>query len=159
MDRMKTFGIYALCVILFFIFSNVMINVAIKATYMQIGANILLQDNLKIELDEARATYVNGYVEGSIKNIGTNTENTYIKIDLYSKRNVLLGTKYVKVEDLKQNEERDFRMGFQFTDVDYCKLEIVKDIDEINVTQEQFTSTELRFAKLLATVIMLCYFG
>ena len=44
MDRMKTFGIYALCVILFFIFSNVMINVAIKATYMQIGANILLQD-------------------------------------------------------------------------------------------------------------------
>ena len=63
------------------------------------------------------------------------------------------------MEDLKQNEERDFRMGFQFTDVDYCKLEMVKDIDEINVTQEQFTSTELRFAKLLATVIMLCYFG
>lgn len=159
MDRMKTFGIYALCVILFFIFSNVMINVAIKATYMQIGADILLQDNLKIELDEARATYVNGYVEGSIKNTGVDTESTYIKIDLYSKRNVLLGTKYVKVEDLKQDEERDFRMGFQFTDVDYCKLEMVKDVDEKNIPAEQFTTTELRFAKLLATVIMLCYFG
>ena len=159
MDRMKTFGIYALCVILFFIFSNVMINVAIKATYMQIGADILLQDDLKIELDEARATYVNGYVGGKIKNTGTNTESTYIKIDLYSKRDVLLGTKYVKIEDLKQNEERDFRMGFKYTDVDYCKVEMVNEIDEENVTQEQFTSTEIRFAKLLATVILLCYFG
>lgn len=159
MDRMKTFGLYALCIILFFIFSNVMINVAIKATYMQIGADILLQENLKIELDEARATYVNGYVEGSIKNIGKNTESTYIKIDLYSKRDILLGTKYVKVEDLKQNEERNFRMGFKFTDVDHCKLEMVKDIDEQNVTEEQFISTEIRFARLLATVILLCYFG
>ena len=52
MDRMKTFGIYALCVILFFIFSNVMINVAIKATYMQIGANILLQDKIKIVINK-----------------------------------------------------------------------------------------------------------
>ena len=158
MDRMKTFGIYALCVILFFIFSNVMINVAIKATYMQIGADIILQDNLKIELDEAKATYVNGYVEGSIKNTGANTESTYIKIDLYSKRDILLGTKYVKVENLKQNEERDFRMGFKFTDVDHCKVEMVKDIDEQNVTEEQFTSTEMRFAVLITTVIFLCYF-
>lgn len=158
MDRMKTFGLYALCIILFFIFSNVMINVAIKATYMQIGADILLQENLKIELDEARATYVNGYVEGSIKNTGKNTESTHIKIDLYSKRDILLGTKYVKVDDLKQNEERDFRMGFKFTDVDHCKLEMVKDIDEQKVTEEQFTSTEIRFARLLATVILLCYF-
>lgn len=158
MDRMKTFGLYALCVILFFIFSNVMINVAIKATYMQIGADIILQDNLKIELDDAKATYVNGYVEGSIKNTGANTENTYIKIDLYSKRDILLGTKYVKVENLKQNEERDFRMGFKFTDVDHCKVEMVKNIDEENVTEEQFTSTEMRFAVLITTVIFLCYF-
>lgn len=159
MDRMKTFGIYALCVILFFIFSNVMINVAIKATYLQIGADIVLQDNLKIKLDEAKATYVNGYVGGSIKNTGATVENTYIKIDLYSKRDILLGTKYVKVENLKQNEERDFRMGFKFTDVDHCKVEMVKDIEEENVTEEQFTSTEIRFARLLATVILLCYFG
>lgn len=159
MDRMKTFGIYALCVILFFIFSNVMINVAIKATYLQIGADIVLQDNLKIKLDEAKATYVNGYVGGSIKNTGATVENTYIKIDIYSKRDILLGTKYVKVENLKQNEERDFRMGFKFTDVDHCKVEMVKDIEEENVTEEQFTSTEIRFARLLATVILLCYFG
>ncbi len=50
-------------------------------------------------------------------------------------------------------------MGFKFTDVDHCKVEMVKNIDEENVTEEQFTSTELKFAQLLAAVILLCYFG
>ena len=157
MDRMKTFGIYALCIILFYIFSNVMINIAVKTSYTPIDVEIEQTETLKIDTTEVKATYVNGYVEGNIKNEGSNTENTYIKIDLYSKRDVLLGTKYVRVNDLKQNETRDFRMGFEFTDVDYCKIQTVESIPE-TVTEEQFSSTELRFALLLTKVIFLCYF-
>lgn len=157
MDRMKTLGIYALCIVLFYVFSNVMINIALKTTYLPIDVEIEQTEALKIDTTEAKATYVNGYVEGNIKNVGSNTENTYIKIDLYSKRDVLLGTKYVKVENLKPNETFEFRMGFKFTDADYCKLQTVESIPE-TVTQEQFTSTELRGALLLAKVILLCYF-
>lgn len=158
MDRMKTFGLYALCIILFFIFSNVMINIAIKTTYSPIDVEIVEKDNVKIDTNEVKATYVNGYVSGNVKNTGSNIENTYIKIDLYSKRNTLLGTKYVRIENLKQGETCDFRMGFKFTDVDHCKLETVDTVPE-TVTEEQFTSTELKFATLLTTVIFLCYFG
>jgi len=157
MDRMKTFGIYALCIILFYIFSNVMINIAVKTCYMPIDVEIEQTQTLKMDTTEVKATYVNGYVEGNIKNVSSNTEKTYIKIDLYSKRDVLLGTKYVKVENLKPNETLDFRMGFEFTDVEYCKLQTVDNIPE-TVTEEQFSSTELRFALLLTKVIFLCYF-
>lgn len=157
MDRMKTFGLYALCIILFFIFSNVMINVAIKSTYDPISMDIISEENIKLNITDAKATYVNGYVEGMVKNTGEDIEKTYIKIDLYTKRNSLLGTRYVEVANFRQNESRDFRMGFKFTDVSYAKVQIVNEVPE-TVTQEEFTSVELRFAKLLATVILLCYF-
>lgn len=68
MDRMKTFGIYALCIILFFVFSNVMIDIAIKAMYNPINVTIEESANLTLNIDEAKATYVNGYVEGNVKN-------------------------------------------------------------------------------------------
>lgn len=158
MDRMKTFGLYALCIILFFIFSNVMINIAIKTTYNPIGMDIILEENVKIDIRDAKATYVNGYVEGSVNNIGEDIERIYVKIDLYSKRNNHLGTKYVKIENFRKNESRDFRMGYKFTDVKYAKVQIVNEIPE-TVTEEEFTSVEFRFAKLLATVILLCFFG
>ena len=157
MDRMKTLGLYALCIILFFIFSNVMINVAIKSTYDPIGMDIISEENIRLNITDAKATYVNGYVEGMVKNTGEDIEKTYIKIDLYSKRDKLLGTRYVEVANFRENESRDFRMGFKFTDVSYAKVQIIDEVPE-TVTQEEFTSVEFRFAKLLATVILLCYF-
>ena len=69
MDRMKTFGIYALCIILFFIFSNIMIDIAIKATYYPIDIVVVTKDDFILKVNEAKATYVNGYVEGNVRNI------------------------------------------------------------------------------------------
>lgn len=69
MDRMKTFGIYALCIILFFIFSNIMIDIAIKAMYNPIDIVLETRDDLILKVNKAKATYVNGYVEGNVKNI------------------------------------------------------------------------------------------
>lgn len=69
MDRMKTFGIYALCIILFFIFSNVMIDIAVKAMYNPIDIVVQTRDNLILKVNEAKATYVNGYVEGNVRNL------------------------------------------------------------------------------------------
>lgn len=158
MDRMKTFGIYALCIMLFFVVSNILIDIAIKAIYNPIGMDIISQENVKINISDAKATYVNGYVEGSVNNKGEDIEKTYVKIDVYSKRDNLLGTKYVKIQDFRKNETRDFRMGFEFTDVTYCKVQIVNEVEE-TVTEDQFTTTEIRFAKVLATIILISFFG
>ena len=49
-------------------------------------------------------------------------------------------------------------MGFEFTDVTYCKVQIVNEVEE-NVTEDQFTTTEFRFAKLIATIVLISFFG
>lgn len=158
MDKMKQFGIYALCVILFFIFSNIMINIAIKSSYKPMDTYTTLSDETQLQITKAKSTYVNGYVGGNITNISSNTlENKYIKIDIYSERDVLLGTKYVKIDKLEANKTIDFEMGFRFTDTHYAKIKVTDQIEE-NATQDSFKSDHMSGIALITAVICLCYF-
>lgn len=64
MSRMKTFFKYAMWVILFFIFSEIMININLETVYRNIGR----KDNLpQITIYQAQATKVNGRIKGTIK--------------------------------------------------------------------------------------------
>lgn len=157
MDRMKTFLLYALCVIGFFIFSNVMMNLAIHGTYKTMHVDLYKYDGIEMQINENKYTSVNGYVGGKIIN---NTKdiitNKYIKIDIYSKRDVLLGTKYVTVNNFRPNETREFKMGYKLNNSNYCKIHITDTI-EADVKEEQFISDELGIAALFAAVILLCY--
>lgn len=156
-NTMKKFRIYALCVILFFIFSNIMIDIALKTSYDPIDTYKTVPSGIDIDINEAKATYVNGYVGGTITNNNETASNTYIKIDLYTKRDVCMGTKYVEIKDLKQDETKDFRMGFKYTDVDYAKITLVDEVPE-QVPEESFISENLRGIMLLKTVVFLCFF-
>lgn len=159
MSRMKTFGLYALCVILFFIFSNIMIDIAIKATYNPIDTYLIKEENITIDIKEAKATYVNGYVGGTITNqTQENINQTYIQIDLFSKNNVYLGSKYIGIENWKQGETREFRIGFKFTNVKYAKVKRVEEVSP-EVPENAFLSENLSFTILLSTIIFLCYFA
>lgn len=156
-NRIRTFGIYALCVILFFIFSNIMIDLSLKSSYDKINTYKTLPNGITMHITESKATYVNGYVGGTITNQNESALNTYIKIDLYTKRDVCMGSKYVEIKNLTQNQTQDFRMGFQFTDVDYAKVSVVNEIPQ-NEPKESFISNNLRGISLLKTVIFLCFF-
>ncbi|MCI9015687.1 MAG: hypothetical protein HFJ53_00750 [Clostridia bacterium] len=158
MERMKTFAIYALVIILFFIFSNVMIEIAIKTSYKPITSYVTKKDMYEIEMTQAKATYVNGYIGGNIKNINANEETKYIKIDFYSPRNIVLGTKYIELKNWKQGEMCEFKIGFRYTDVAYAKIDVIDYIQE-EVTKEQFMSDDMKFTILLTTVVFLCFFG
>lgn len=157
-NRMRTFGLYALCVILFFIFSNLMINVTLKTIYEPIDTYKSEPYGIGIDIKEARATYVNGYVGGEITNKNSTISKTYMKIDLYTKRDVLVGTKYIEINDLKQNQTQEFRIGFKYTDVDYANINLVDEVSK-DTPEEAFISENLSGAILLTTVIFLCLFG
>jgi hypothetical protein len=156
MQRMKTFAIYALCVILFFIFSNVMINVALKAQYNPIDTYKTEPENIGIDIKEARATYVNGYVGGQLINRGDAISKTYIKIDLYTERDVYLGTKYIEIDNLEQNETRDFRIGFKYTNADYAKVSLVNEVSK-DEPEQSFISENIKGIYLLTTILLVCY--
>ena len=128
MDRMKTFLKYAIWVILFYIFSNLMININLEATYQNIGR----KDNLQqITVYQAQATKINGRIKGSIYN---NSEhkitNKYVRIDLYSERDVFLGSKYIDVSTMRDNETRNFEEYFKIQDVSYYEIKFTDEKEE-----------------------------
>lgn len=120
MDRVKTLLKYALWVVLFFIFSNIMINFTIETTYQDIGR----KDNLEqVTVYQAQATKVNGRIKGTIYNNAENKiTNNYLRIDLYSERDVFLGSKYIDISSMRDNETRSFEEYFKIQDVDYYEM-------------------------------------
>lgn len=120
MKRMKTLTKYVLWIVLFFIFSEIMINVSIETTYRNIGR----KDNIsQIAIYQAQATKINGRIKGNIYNSGTSKiTNKYMRIDLYSERDNLLGTKYIDISNLRDEETREFEVYFKLQDVEYYKI-------------------------------------
>ena len=132
MDRMKTFFKYAMWIILFFIFSNLLIDINLESTYKNIGR----KDNLpQISIYQAQATKLNGRIKGTIYN---NTENKvkgkYLKVDLYSERNVLLGSKYIDISNIKENETQEIELYFKLQDVEYYSLSFTDEKKENEIT-------------------------
>lgn len=153
MKRLKTFFIYALLIAALWLFSDIVIYLTINGTYKPIDSKVYISSP-QVLITENRATYVNGIVKGSVKN---NTEETindmYLKIDMYSKRDVNLGTKYVKIENLEKNEIQEFEMGYKYTDVGYV---VITDTDNVeNVTLDQFDSQKINFYALIGTLMFL----
>lgn len=128
MDRMKTLLKYALWVILFYIFSNLMIYLNLETTYQNIGR----KDNLEqVTVYQAQATKINGRIKGTIyNNEGNKITNHYLRIDLYSERDNYLGSKYIDVSNIRDNETREFEIYFKVQDVDYYEMKFTDEKEE-----------------------------
>ena len=142
MDRMKTLAKYVIWLVLFYIFSNLMIYLNIESTYQNIGR----KDNLpQVTVYQAQATKVNGRIKGSIYNSEAHKiTNKYLRIDLYSERDVFLGSKYIDVSTMRDSETRNFEEYFKVQDVDYYEMKFVDEKEEgelpemlKNLTKEQ----------------------
>lgn len=155
MDRMKTFFKYAMWVILFMILSEFLINVGLNSTYKKIER----KDNLEpIEIYQAEATLVNGRIRGIIKNTQTqNISGKYLEINLYSKRDVLLGKQYIEIGEVNDNGIQAFEAMFKLENVSYYNMKIVEQKDttkELELLPKNLTKSEV----ILATAITLLIF-
>lgn len=130
MDRMKTFFKYLLLLVICYFGSNTLIYAAINNTYEDIANyQYINSSSLVVTVDEAKSTSVNGYIKGTIKNNSSSKiKEQYIKIDFYSKRKVNMGTKYIKVENLKAKDTINFDLDFKFSNVSYCTITTVDKI-------------------------------
>ena len=128
MDRMKTFLKYILAIIIFFFFSNFLIYMSLETTYQNIGR----KDNLQqVTIYQAQATKVNGRIKGTIYNDANNKiTDRYLKIDLYSERGNLLGTKYIDLLGIRENETRNLEVYFKVQDVDYYEISFTEEKEE-----------------------------
>ena len=97
-----------------------MIYLNIETTYQNIGR----KDNLpQVTVYQAQATKINGRIKGKIYNSAENKiTNDYLRIDLYSERDNYLGSKYIEVSNMREDETREFEIYFKVQDVDYYEM-------------------------------------
>lgn len=154
MDRLKTFLIYALLIVLFFIFSEFLINVSLQSSYN----DITRRDNIEqVQIQEAQATLVNGKIKGTIKNSEQDyLTGKYVKIDLYSKRDNLLGTKYIEINTTETQNTQDFSVYFELTDVESYNISIVdqKEEGELDLIPEELTKPEIWLLTAMTVLIL-----
>lgn len=155
MDRLKTLFMYASWVILFFIFSNFLINVGLNATYKPIER----RDNVsQVNIYQAEATLVDGRIRGIITNSETeDLSGKYLEVDFYSGRDVYLGRKIININQLQANETQNFEILFKLEDVEYYSVSIVDERpegEEIEILPDGWTTTDV----VVATVITMLIF-
>lgn len=153
MERMKTFLIYLLCLIGFFIFSNLMIYLNLETTYQNIGR----KDNIEqVRIYQAQATKINGRIKGEIYNKAENKiTNKYLRIDLYSERDICLGSKYIDTSSMRENETRNFEIYFKVQDVDYYELKFTDEKEEGELPEmlKDLTKSEVIWGTFLTFLI------
>ncbi len=153
MARMKTFLIYALLVVGFFIFSEFIISVGLNSSYKDIER----KDNIsQVEITQAQATLVNGKIKGIIKDSEQeNLTGKYVEIDLYSERDNMIGKRYVEINTTEVNREQEFSIYFEAEDVTSYSVAIVdeKQGGELEIIPEEWTKTEIIVATIFTLLI------
>lgn len=138
-----------------FILSDFLIYVGLNSTYKDIAR---ADNNSQIVVYQADATYVNGRIRGIIKNT-SDIKDKYLKIELYSKRDVLLGKSYIEIKDTQNNndnKEQPFELLFRAKDVVSYKIETVKEKEpgtELEIIPKEWTKPEILLATALTFLI------
>ena len=144
MERMKTFGKYALWIILFWILSDILIHIGINSTYKSIKQRG--ETPAGVEVVQMQATTVNG--RAKVKVNDTELKGKFLKLDLYSSTGVNLGTQYIEISNMDENNE--IETYFKISEVKSYELTIV---DEKGVSTEGFMDTALSTLTIIGIVI------
>ena len=105
-----------------------MMKVGLRNSYKTISGQIK-SVSPQITVTEAKTTDVNGYVKANIKNNSDqDIEKIYVKLDLYSKRDVNLGTEYQEINNLKAGEEESIEIKYRYSKVDHYEINSVDEI-------------------------------
>lgn len=136
MARMKTFLIYLLILVAFYIVSSLLAYWYIQSTYTTIESHVIENSNIQVAIDDAEATFVNGYVSGTITNNSEEAINSkYIKFDLFSERNNKILSKYLQINEIKPGETQSFKMNFRAENIASCYVEVTDTAEQTENTQ------------------------
>lgn len=159
-NRMKNFFTYFLMFILLYAIVDILSFGYIYSTYKTIEQYEIVVTNPDITVEKAKATNVNGFVEGKIRNNGTTTiSNQYLKFDFYSERGVKVGTKYLKVDTLGESTEKEYKVQFRFDNVKYFTVNLatqeeVDNAQEFELKIEDDIGVPLLFSGLLLLILL-----
>ena len=126
MGRMKTFLKYIIWIVLFWIFSDILINAGLNTTYKNMNNRGELPSG--IEVVQMQSTKVNGRIKLKVSN--QEFSGKFLKIDLYSENNRLMATKYIEIGNISENQIKSFETYFKITDVKTYEISVVDEKGE-----------------------------
>ena len=159
MKRMKTFFMYFLAFVILYVVVDLGSYLTLKSTYIARNYEVNLESP-KVTVNEFKSTILNGYINGTITN---DTDEVItgkaLKFDYYSKNDVLVGTKYFKVDNLLQGESKEFESKFNFDNVDDVKISLVDSLEMQNVgdfdfSLDDFSKDDINWFVLLGALIV-----
>lgn len=150
MSRMKTFAKYAIWLILFWILSDILIYLGLNSTYKDIEQRG--ETPTGIEIVQMQATTVNGRATIKINDAGLSGK--FIKIDLYSSTGVKLGTQYIEIGNIGENESKEIETYFKISEVKSYEITVV---EEMGQSTEGFMDTALSALTVLGTLIKILF--
>ena len=150
MSRMKTFAKYAIWLILFWILSDILIYLGINSTYKDIDRKGEIPTG--IEVVEMQATTVNGRTKINVND--TNLSGKFLKIDLYSSTGVNLGTQYLEIGKVRENQSKEIETYFKISEVKSYEITVV---EEMGKSTEGFMDTALSGLTVLVILIKLFF--
>ena len=114
--------------ILLFAFVTVGTYFAVKTMYTDITEYSIREGNPSITVNEAKATNVNGYIKGEVKNESDSEINAgYLCFLLFDENYELIGTEYIEIGSLSAEETKTYELKFKR---DYIKHFYVLTIPE-----------------------------
>lgn len=147
MSRLKTFAKYILWIILFWIFSDILIYAGINSTYKDMEQKGTIPDGVSIV--QMQSTKVNGKINLTVN---SNLSGKFLKVDLYSASDNLLGTQYIEIGTI--NETKSIETYFKISDAKSFEISVV---DEMGVSSEGFMDTAMSAMSILILVLKLFF--
>ncbi len=152
-ETKKKVVIWVLILIGVYVLSDFLIYVGINSTYKDIQRQ---DSNSQVVVYQADATFVNGRIRGMIKDTDE-IQGKYLKVELYTKRDVLVGKSYIEVKDKEDSKTQPFEVLFKANDVAYYKIDSVKEKEpgsELEILPKELTRGEILLATALAFLIL-----
>lgn len=136
--RMRVLFCYFLIFVAFFVFSDAMIYGYTKSLYKTIENYEIQVNEPQVTITSAEASSANGTIKGTISN-NTNEEirNQYLKFDFYTPRDINVGTKYLKIDNLNPAQTKQYEMNFRYDNVTSVEVSKVEENDIIKDTPER----------------------
>lgn len=148
MKRLKTFGTYILLIVLFFVFSRIIIFIGLNNTYSNIHAKQAVPEGVSI--NSAKATSVNGEIKGSVSK---ELEEKYVKFNFYSDIDTLMGTYYISPSELENN---NFEFYFKLNYIDSYTVELTDEKTDV-ANLDSFSSEEFKKYVILSAFFALMF--
>lgn len=150
METVKKIFMYILFIVGFYILSEFLINVGLNSTYKPLER----KDNIVgVNIHQAEATLVNGRIRGVVTNTGSpDIQGKYMKIDIYSPRNVQLGTKYVDISHIQVGQTDSFEVFYKLQESSYYSISIVDEMQKVD--DSPFFTSEFVQSKVIYWVVL-----